>query len=229
MSENSVTVELDQRLSHVFAGVGAVVGFLAAFAVGPVVDWLLGRFDSAPVPLRLISELPLLGAVLLLTVAGLLAGWMVFSMWSDDVSTVTVSPDGVLIKYRKSSVRFSRAEIGQIFMDGEELVLVDTSSRELSRTTGDSSISRKLKEAFERFGYAWMGTSDPRDAEFIPWVDRSGDLDEKMHTLLRSRRRALADEKPGAAEEAREGLAELGIVVRDRGDEQQYRIVGQPE
>lgn len=225
MSENSVTVQLDQRLSHVFAGAGAVTGFAVAFAVGPVVDWLMGRFDSAPIPLRVISELPLIAAVILLTGVGLLAGWLVFSVWSDEVSSVTVSSDEVLVRQGKNSVRFSQAEVHQAFLDGEELVLVDPLTRELSRTTSDASISGKLREAFEEFGYVWAGSGDPYESEFIPWVDRNGELDETAHALLRNRRRALADEKPGAAEEAREALAEQGLIVRDRGEAQQYRRI----
>ncbi|MEV4941515.1 CysS/YqeB C-terminal domain-containing protein [Streptomyces zaomyceticus] len=57
------------------------------------------------------------------------------------------------------------------------------------------------------------------------WVDGTPALDESTHALLRKRRRAIADDRTGAAEEAREELRARGISVRDRGEAQQYREV----
>ena len=74
-------------------------------------------------------------------------------------------------------------------------------------------------------GIRWAGTTNPRDAEFVTWVDRSEELDEQTHALLRRRRRALADKRTGTAEELRDELLDLDVVVRDRGDSQQYRLI----
>lgn len=225
MSEGSVTVRLDQRLGGYFALGGAAIGFGAGFAVDPVVSWLIERAGGAPAPLRLLSELPLVGEVALLTVLGAVAGWFVFGMWSDEVAEVTVSDAEITVKADKNSTRFERAEIDQAFLDKDDLVLADSTGRELIRCGSDAAIAGKLREALERHGYEWAGTSNPWDDEFVTWVDRGGDLSESEHGLLRSRRRALADAKPGAAEEARDELATLGLMVRDRGEEQQYRRV----
>lgn len=140
---------------------------------------------------------------------------------------MTVSADEVVIRGSKAAATYSRDEIAEVFLDKDELVLLDPRSRELSRTTSDSAVPGLLRAAFERFGYAWAGTTDPRDTQFAEWVDRSPDLDARAHELLRRRRRALADGRSGTAEEAREGLLDLGIIVRDRGDRQQYRRVGE--
>ncbi len=220
---DAVTVTLDRRFAPAFVVVGAALGLGAAFAVGPLVDWLLDTVDGAPAPLRLIDQLPLGWAVALLTVAGAIAGLLVFAVWGDEVGEVTVDAERVVIAGTKASTSFTREEIAQIFLDKDELVLLDARSRELSRTPSDGAVAGRLAAALERFDYPWAGTSDPH--EFTPWVDRSPDLDARAHELLRRRRRALADGRTGTAEEARDELLELGVVVRDRGGRQQYRRV----
>ncbi|WP_150460214.1 YqeB family protein [Nesterenkonia ebinurensis] len=225
MSEQSITVTLDSKLMPAFAVAGAVLGAATAFLVGPVVSWLLDRVDSAPGPLRLIDQLPLVWSVPLLTVFGAVGGWIVFSLWNDEVGRVVVDEEKVRIDTKTGSAEFTRDEVSQVFLDKDEMVLTDAVSRELSRTGSDSGLAGRLAEAFTAFGYPWQGAKDPRDSAFVEWVDRSGALDESVHTLLRARRRAFADGRAGEAESLREQLAAQGVVVRDRGDKQQYRRI----
>lgn len=223
MSDTAVTVTLDRRLAAAFVVVGAALGLGAALAVGPVVEWMLDTVDGAPAPLRLVDQLPLGWAVALLTLAGGVAGLLLFAVWEDEVSQVTVSTERIVVTRGKASTTFARQEIAQIFLDRDDLVLLDARSRELLRTSSDSAVAARLGAALERFGYPWAGTGDPH--EFTTWVDRSPDLDTRAHELLRRRRRALDDGRSGAAEEAREELLELGLVVRDRDGRQQFRRV----
>ncbi|MFC7405209.1 hypothetical protein [Georgenia alba] len=225
MPESSITVTLDKRLAPVFAAVGAALGLACSLAVGPVVGWLLRTVDGAPAPLRLIDQLPLVWAMPLLTVVGLVGGWIVFGIWGEEVGQVTVDAQDVVLTSGKRRATYARAEIAGIFLDKDELVLLDHQSHELSRTRSDSGLAGRLERAFGQFGYPWMGTTDPHDARFTTWVDRSRDLEPRAHELLRGRARALADKRPGAAEEAREELMRMGVVVRDRGEEQEYRRV----
>lgn len=225
MSESSMTVTVDSRAAPVFAAAGAGVGLLTALLVGPVVSWLLARIDTAPGPLRLIDQLPLMWSVPLLILLGAAAGWAVFAVWNDEVGRVVVDPQQLRLESKKTSAVYSRAEIAEVFLDRDELVLVGDRAQELSRTPSDSSIATKLAGAFGAFNYPWAGTRDPREEAFADWVDRSASLDETVHALLRSRRRALADQRLGEAESAREQLAAHGVVVRDRGEKQQYRLV----
>jgi len=228
VSENSITVTLDKRLAPVFAAVGAVLGFALSFAVGPVVGWMLETVDGAPAPLRLLDQLPFVVLLPGLTVAGLIAGWIVFGIWGEEVGEIRVDPDELVLRSGKRRSSYRREEIAEIFLDKDELVLLDPRSRELSRTTSDSGLAAKLSEAFGRFDYPWVGTADPREELFTRWVDRSRDLQPHVHDLLRSRSRALADGRTGAAEEVRDELLRHGVVVRDRDGEQQYRTV-EPE
>lgn len=224
-SEPSMTVTLDSRAGPAFAAVGATIGLLVALVVGPVVSWLLDRIDSAPAPLRLIDQLPLIWSIPLLILLGAAAGWAVFAVWSEEVGRVVVDRQKLRVETKQASAVYDRSEIAEIFLDKDELVLVDDHCRELSRTTSEAAIAGRLAQAFAEFDYPWAGTKDPREAAFTAWIDRSAELDDSVHALLRARRRALTDKRWGEAEAVREDLAARGVVVRDRGAKQQYRLL----
>lgn len=61
MTENETTITIPRRWIVGFCVAGAVVGFGAAFAVGPFVEWLLSLAGDAPGPLRIAARLPLVG------------------------------------------------------------------------------------------------------------------------------------------------------------------------
>ncbi|GAA4517159.1 CysS/YqeB C-terminal domain-containing protein [Brevibacterium yomogidense] len=117
--------------------------------------------------------------------------------------------------------------MAEAFIDGDQLVLVDHTARELSRTTTEASLESGLRAAFESHGYDWYGRADPREAAFIPWVDRDAHCGADDHALLRARQRALTDRRTGEAATLRDELSARGIVVRDRGGAQQIRLLGE--
>ncbi|NLS08479.1 hypothetical protein HGQ17_00350 [Nesterenkonia sp. MY13] len=224
MSDSSITVTLDSKLVRIFTVAGAAIGAVLAFIVGPLATWMVNQFDMTFLPLQLLDRIPMMWSVPLLTLLGALGGWIIFMVWDEGVGRVMVDPEKIRIDNKSGSAEYSRDEISQIFLDKDELVLVDKEARELSRTSSDSwFLVGKLADAFGAFDYPWAGGEDPREAEFADWVDRSPELEENIHALLRARRRALTDEKAGEAESLREELAAQGIVVRDRDEKQQYR------
>jgi hypothetical protein len=224
--EPSVTVRLPDMWLWAVVLVGAALGLGLAFAVGPLADWMIGRFDGAPGPLRLAAALPLGWAVPVLTLCGGLAGAWVANTWREENPVVEVGPDSVVVRDATGGGRhIERARIAEVFTDGRDLVLRDADGREHVRTRVDSGLTERLRSAFERQGYPWHGTADPHEADYTVWVDNGPGLDERAHTLLRTRQRALADNRTGTADEARDELRTLGISVRDRGKAQQYRKV----
>lgn len=225
MSEQSVTVTVDSKLAPTFVVVGAGAGLGLALVVGPVVGWLLARIDTAPAPLRLVDQLPLIWSVPLLIVAGAATGWIFFAIWNEEVGRIVIDRDALRLESREATAVFARDEVAEVFLDRDELVLVGDDTRELSRTASDSSLAHRLSEALTAFGYHWAGTADPRDSAFCDWVDRSRELEASTHDLLRARSRALADRRTGEAQTRADELAERSVVVRDRDKRQQYRLI----
>ncbi|MER8031121.1 hypothetical protein ABTZ78_19420 [Streptomyces bauhiniae] len=221
----TVTVRLPGAWLGAVVLVGAALGLGAAFAVGPVADWLMGLTGGAPAPLRLAAALPLGWAVPVLTIVGGVGGALVAGAWSDENPVIEVGAEGVVVRQGGGGRQVERADVAEVFTDGRELVLRGADGREHIRARVEGALVGRLRDAFERQGYPWCGTSDPSEAEFITWVDRGPGLDERAHALLRTRQRALADDKSGAADEAREELRALGVSVRDRDKAQQYRRV----
>ncbi|MEV5546497.1 hypothetical protein AB0L35_10230 [Streptomyces sp. NPDC052309] len=223
--EPSVTVRLPQAWLWAVVLGGAAIGLGAAFAVGPLADWLISRFDGAPGPLRLAAALPLVWAIPVLTLVGGVAGALVAGTWHDENPVIEVGADSVVVHDATSGRHVERARIAEVFTDGRELVLRDTDGREHVRTRVDSGLAGRLQSAFEQQDYPWRGTVDPHETDYTTWVDNAPGLDERAHALLRKRQRALADNRTGAADEAHEELRALGISVRNRGKVQQYRKV----
>ena len=222
-SEGAVTVRLPQSWQWAMILAGAALGAGAAFAVGPLADWMTGLFDGAPGPLKLAAALPLVWAVPVLGVVGGGVGLLLAASWQGENPVVEISTESVVIHDSTGSRHVERAQCAEVFTDGRELVMRDEDGREVLRTRVDSGLAGRLQSAFEQQGYPWRGTVDPHEADYTAWVDNGPDLEERVHTLLRTRQRALADDRAGAADEARDELRALGINVRDRGDAQQYR------
>ncbi|MBA0127230.1 hypothetical protein H0B56_16890 [Haloechinothrix sp. YIM 98757] len=225
MAESRTTITLPKAWVAGICLAGAALGFGAAFLVHPLVDWLLSQVGDAPGPLRLAAGLPLTWAIPVLTLAGLGLGVWVVREWRKDMGLVEVSDDSVTMQRAGANRRIDREWIGGVFTDGHDLVITDHRGGEVSRTRTDGVLAKRLRQAFEGFGYPWQGSTDPYESAYVTWVDGSDDVDSRVHDLLRTRRRALADKRTGAADDALDELRALGIAVRDRDNEQQYRVI----
>ncbi len=228
MSE-PVVVKVPRRWTAGFCIAGALVGLGAAFVVRPVLGWLLGLLGDAPAPLRLAGLLPLPWAVPVLMLAGLVAGLLIAAGWSEGLGRVEVGAGGVRVVRKESSRFVPYARIAEAYADADELVLADARGLELLRAPTDGVLLAQLEAAFAAHGLRWRGRGDPREAEYRTWVDGEEALEPEAEELLRSRGYALMDKKEGEAFRARESLLELGIVVRDRDGNQQFRRVEPPE
>lgn len=225
MAENQVAIAIPGRWIVGVRIAGAVLGVGAAFVIGPIVSWLLGLSGDAPGPLRLAAGLPLVWAIPVLTIAGLGLGFWITREWQKENGIITVSPDGVTVQRGGTGTHVGRDRISEVFSDGRDLILVDKQTNELLRAKTDKILLSRLRQAFEGLGYPWQGTTDPHEQDFVTWVDGNGLIDGRAQDLLRARQRALADKRSGAAEDAHDELRDRGIVVRDRNDAQQYRVV----
>lgn len=223
MSQQPIAVTVPPGWVAAFAVAGAGIGAASAFVIGPLVSWLIGLLGDAPGPLRLAAELPLLWAIPVLTVLGLGIGLWISAEWKKEVGVVTVADDGVQADQAAHRRRVAKERVTEVSTDGRDLVVLGASAAEELRVKTDDALHGRLADAFRQFDYPWLGTTDPREADFVDWVDGAGRLGEEVDALLRARHRALSDKRPGAADEARDRLRELGVAVRDRKSGQQVR------
>jgi hypothetical protein len=219
----TTTVRIPARYTAIFTVGGAVAGLVAAFIVGPLVGWMLGLIGDAPGPLRLAAELPLVWAVPALTLAGAVVGFLVVASWEEDAGTLEVADGGLTVRSKDADRFIPASAAARVIAEKKELVVLDHGAGEVFRGPVEDEMLPGLREALRAHGYPELETEDPYAADFTTWVNGDGRLDEADEELLRARRRALADGRPGAAEEALEALHRRGLVVRDRDGRQQYR------
>ncbi|WIY83147.1 hypothetical protein [Propionimicrobium sp. PCR01-08-3] len=224
MSDRSaITVAVPAKYRPIFTTTGAAIGLIAAFVVGPVVGWLLGLMGDAPGLLRLAAELPFAWAVPVLLIVGAIAGFLICQSWIEDAGTIEVAVEGLTVHTKDVDRFVSRDRIVQVVRSGKELVLLDDRG-EIYRGGIEGELVPGLRMALEAHGYPSLIDGDPYEGTFTTWVDGDGRLTETVEELLRDRRRALADKRPGAAEAAQDKLRSLGVMVRDRDGHQQYRL-----
>lgn len=156
-------------------------------------------------------------------IAGLCVGVWVGREWQKDCGVTTISAAGVTVTRGGNEHHAAREQISGVFVDRDDLVLVDQLSAELLRTKTDQALVPRLHRAFDELDCPWQGMADPHEREFVTWVDGQCPPDARAQALLRTRQRALADNRSGAAEDARDQLRDLGITNRDNA--QQYRVV----
>lgn len=201
---------------------GVALGFLAK----PFTQWLVSMFDSAPGPLRAAAALPTAVAVPGLAAIGVVVGLWISHEALKESLRLTVTAAHVLLSQNDAERHVSRDKIAEVFLDGKDLVLLDARTIELARNNASDLNADDIAKAFTELGYPWRGGKNPYEADFQSWVDGHPALDDTRNQLLRSRSRALTDEKTGAAAELADQLQEAGVVVRDRDGAQQYRLVG---
>lgn len=157
---------------------------------------------------------------------GLLGGLALAVVAVRDRLTVTVGHHTVRLHRDGHGRDVARADVAGVFVDGEALVLLDTAGGELAREKSDLDTER-LREAFTRQGWPWTGQDPHRDA-YRRWVEGLPDLPPGADALLRARQRALDGGHDAETRELHGELARLGVVVRDEGKRQYWRLVPGP-
>ncbi|GAB3063128.1 YqeB family protein [Micromonospora schwarzwaldensis] len=120
----------------------------------------------------------------------------------------------------------ARVEVAGVFVDDRSLVLLDRAGGELARERSDLSAGR-LRAAFTGQGWPWVDQDPHRDA-YRRWVPGLPGLPAGADALLRARERALKDSRGAEVRELHGELARLGVVVRDEGKRQYWRLVPPP-
>lgn len=202
----------------------ALAGLGLGFAAPPVSRWAVDTLPSVPGPLEVLAEFSTAWSVPILTVLGIAAGIALARITLGESLTLTIDSDGALLSRDGNELYVPRAKVRAVFRDGKDLVLTDSTERELARRDADDLNAREIAAGFTTHGYPWTATN-PYENTFTRWIDGHPDLDDPTHTLLRRRRTALSDKASDTATDLHRRLQSLGIVVRDRDKRQEYRRV----
>jgi hypothetical protein len=209
--------------------VPAVVGAGLGWALTALVDLLLGLpWIPFRGPLSLIDSVPDQIAVPVLIGLGLLVG-VIFGLYAlHEELSITVDDQRVRLRRGDADRRLDRTAIADVFLDGKDLVLLGHDSNELARERTDRSAAR-LADAFTQHGYPWRAEGDPRAGDFRLWSESAHGLPAAARAMLSMRARALKAKKTEDAADLRAELINLGVVVRDEGGKQYWRLAHRPD
>lgn len=224
MNVPSATVVAQPKAEAVLVWAGfPIVGAGLVWLLQSLSGWLLSLpWVPFQGPLRLIDEIPERQATIGSLIVGALAGLAIAAWGAHEYVTVTVDNDQIATKQGDSTRVVGRGSVTAMFVDGKQLVLLDRTSKELLRQRGDLPSAKRLQAAFVAHGYPWRD-ADPFQDDYKRWVIDSPDLPAEAHALLRARARAVEKDDKDDAEELRDELSKIGVIVRDKDKRQSYR------
>ncbi|MEH0970647.1 hypothetical protein V6U77_05865 [Micromonospora sp. CPCC 205546] len=153
---------------------------------------------------------------------GTLGGLLVAAVGTAERLAVTVGTERVRLRRDRADRQVERRPVRAVFVDGKDLVLLGADDGELVRERSDLPVDR-LRDAFRAHGWPWTDGDPHRDA-YRRWVPGLPGLPPAADALLRARQRALDSDRGGEARELRGELGRAGVVLRDDGRRQYWRL-----
>ncbi|MGC4867426.1 YqeB family protein [Micromonospora sp. DT53] len=197
------------------AGLGwllaATTGWLARLPwvpFGDLIEWL----DRLPEPQATA------GAV----AVGVLGGLVVAGIGTAERLIVTVDAAQVRLRRSNENRTVARADARVVFLADKHLVLLHADGTELVRESTDLPAA-KLAAAFRAHGWGWAD-EDPHRPAYRLWVPGLPGLPAGADALLRARERAIGRDRRDDARELRRELGLIGVVLRDEGKRQYWRL-----
>ncbi|WP_344870487.1 YqeB family protein [Allokutzneria multivorans] len=197
---------------------GAVFGWL----VKPLAEWVLTlRWVPMQGPFKLAEQAP----SWVLVCGGAVLGLGFAFLGALDMTEVSVSRERVVFRRGDNTTEVDGTEVDAVFLDGKRLVLLGPDGAELAAEKTDLPAA-ELREAFGASGYRWLDEGDPHAAEYRLWVEDTPDLPTGADALLKARKRAISGGESEDVRLLRSELGRLGVVVRDDGKRQYWRMTG---
>ncbi|WP_125810880.1 hypothetical protein [Actinoplanes sp. ATCC 53533] len=217
MNETIVATPWWARLA-VWATVPAA-GAGLGWVVHQLPEWLL-RLPWAPMrgPLRAVDRLPEPGATIGALLLGAIAGLVLAALIDQESLTVRISGTEVTLTRPGKTRTVPRGEVAVAYREGDQLVLLGRTGRELAREPSHLAPAR-LAPAF---GTAWA-EQDPYAGSYRRWVPDLPDVPAEAAALFAARQQALDRGDGDDARELRDELARLGFVARDEKKRQHFR------
>ncbi|MFI6233459.1 hypothetical protein ACIBD9_07865 [Micromonospora sp. NPDC050784] len=202
-----------------FPLLGAGAGWLLAAATG----WL-ARLPWVPFGdlIEWLDRLPEPQATAGTIAVGVVAALVIAGIGTAERLIVTVDAAQVQLRRSDENRTVARADTRVVFVADKHLVLLDADDAELVRESTDLPAT-KLAAAFREHGWGWAD-DDPHRSAYRLWVPDLPGLPAGADALLRARERAIQRDRRDDARELRRELGQIGVVLRDEGKRQYWRL-----
>jgi hypothetical protein len=187
-------------------------------------DWIV-RLPWAPMrgPFRLVQDIPEPQATIGALVLGGVGGAVLALLADAESLTVRLSRTEVVLRRPGVTRTVPRPDVAVAFRDGDRLVLLGRTGRELAREPSHLS-PKRLAPAFAAHGITWSDR-DPYADAYRRWVPDSPQVPAEANAVFAARQEALRSGDERDCAELRTELARLGFVVRDERKRQYWRRV----
>ena len=212
------------RAETVLFGLGlTIAGTALGYGVRLIADWVAGlRWAPFQGPFELVASIPEPYVTIALPVIGAIVGVVLFMIMISEGLTITLTRHDVELKRGDTTQQIGRDNIGTVFLDRKELVILDGFGAEVGREKSDLKPER-IHQAFSVAGYPWEDDGDPFAADYRRWVDGAPALPAGANAVLKARAKALEKGESKDVIELRRELNAIGVVVRDQDKVQHWR------
>ncbi|HDR7794025.1 TPA: hypothetical protein QCY19_004979 [Bacillus luti] len=153
------------------------------------------------------------------TIAGILFSLIIYS----DALKMKINSEGIHMSKDDQEKQITKANVKAVFVDKRQVVILDQEDREWLRETSDINQS-KIKDTFLMHGFPWV-EQDPYKHEYILWKLEDERFNKSINTILYERRNALREGNSKKKKHLRKDLNELGVFVKDDGEDQYVRSI----
>lgn len=161
-------------------------------------------------------------SVILLCV-GIVVGLLLSLTVYKEALKISINDQELWIKKDDDAKIIKKSEIQGIFMEGNQVIIMGRQGQELLREKTDIK-KEEVRKTFQSHDYPWY-EEDPYINEFHLWTLDDQILGEKANSILYERRNALREGDKKKAKDLKTDLHELGVVVKDQGENQYVRKI----
>lgn len=161
-------------------------------------------------------------SIILMFVGAVIGVLLSLTVYSEALK-MSINDQEILINKDDNKKFIKKSEVKEIFMEGNEVVITGNKGQELLREKTDIK-KEKIRKIFLYHHYPWC-EQDPYVDEFNLWTLEDHTLGEKVNSILYERRNAIREGDKKKAKNLKIDLNELGIVVKDQGEDQYIRSI----
>lgn len=215
-------------------GLGFLEKLLAI--VSPILLGVIGYFS--PKLIEIIKKIPLFSdskiiellhsinpfwlSIILMSI-GAIAGIFFSLIIYSEALKMKINSEGIHMSKDEQEKQITKVNVKVVFVENRQVVVIDQEDREWLRETSDIN-PRKIKDIFLLHGFPWV-EQDPYKQDYSLWKLEDGRFSKSVNTILYKRRNALREGNSKKKKHLRKDLNELGVFVKDDGEDQYVRSI----
>lgn len=161
-------------------------------------------------------------SIILMSVGGIIGVLLSLTVYSEALKMI-VGDQEILINKDDKEKKIRKSEIKNIFMEANTVVITGNKGQELLSEKTDVK-KEKIRDIFLNHHYPWS-EQDPYVDQFNLWTLEDHTFGKNAYDILYDRRNAIREGDKKKAKNLKMDLNELGIIVKDQGEDQYVRKI----